>query len=66
MMDHVKVAVLPDGRVSRADAARYLGYQPKTLAQWCTHGKGPRSYLVGRRRFYQIEDLQAFASSGAK
>lgn len=65
-MDQVKVAVLPDGRVARADAARYLGCQPKTLAEWYRLGKGPRSRMVGGRRFYQIEDLQAFASGNAK
>ncbi len=64
-MDDVKVQVLPDGRVARSDAAKFLGYQPKTLAEWHRLGKGPASRMVGGRRFYQIDDLRAFAGSGA-
>ncbi len=57
---HVKVRVLPDGRMSRRDAASYIGFEPKTLAMWCVCGKGPRSILVGGRRFYYKNDLDAF------
>lgn len=63
-MEEVKVQVLPDGRVARADAARYLGYKPNTLAEWHRLGKGPRSRMVGGRRFYDIEDLRSFARAG--
>ena len=42
-IDKVNVRVLPDGRMTRRDAARYLGYEPKTLAMWHLEGKGPRS-----------------------
>jgi hypothetical protein len=54
------VRVLPDGRLSRDDAARYLGHQPKTLAMWALSGKGPRSVKVGGRVFYFRESLDAF------
>ncbi|MBV9842395.1 MAG: DNA-binding protein [Sphingomonadaceae bacterium] len=64
-MDEIKVMVLPDGRLDRANAAKFLGYQPKTLAEWHRLGKGPRSRLVGGRRFYFIEDLRAFAQGVA-
>ncbi len=30
----MKVRVLPDGRLSRKDAAKYLGRAEKTLAMW--------------------------------
>lgn len=56
----VKVQVLPDGRMSRKNAAKYLGRAEKTLAMWCLEGKGPRSVLVGGRRFYYKDDLDAF------
>jgi helix-turn-helix protein len=59
-VEHVRVRVLPDGRMTREDAARYLGHQPKTLAQWQVQGKGPRSVMVGGRRFYFREDLDSF------
>ena len=63
-MDTVRIVILPDGRVPRKEAARFLGYEPKTLAEWHRLGKGPRSRLVGGRRFYQIEDLRSFAGAG--
>ena len=59
-VDLVRVRVLPDGRMTRSDAAKYLGHQPKTLAMWQLQRKGPRSVLAGGRRFYFKEDLDAF------
>ena len=64
-LDQVRVRVLPDGRMTREDAARYLGHQPKTLARWQLEGKGPRSVLVGGRRFYFKRDLDSFISGDA-
>ena len=59
-VEQVKVRVLPDGRLSRKDTARYLGNAEKTLAMWCLEGKGPRSVKVGGRVFYFKDDLDAF------
>jgi hypothetical protein len=59
-LDEVRVRVLPDGRMDRENAARYLGHQPKTLAMWSLQGKGPRSVKVGGRVFYFLEDLDEF------
>ncbi len=59
-LEHVHVRILPDGRMTRQDAARYLGMKPKTLAMWQLDGRGPRSYRVGGRRFYFKSDLDAF------
>lgn len=59
-VEQVRVRVLPDGRMTRDDAARYLGHQPKTLAMWTLQGKGPRSVKVGGRVFYYRADLDAF------
>lgn len=65
-MDTVKIRVLPDGRVSRADAAAYLGLAPKTLAQMHVQGRGPRMKKVAGRAFYYIRDLEAFVDTGAR
>jgi hypothetical protein len=46
--------------MTREDSAAYLGMKPKTLAMWQLKGKGPRSVLVGGRRFYFKRDLDAF------
>ena len=55
-----RVRILPDGRMTRDDAATYLGVKSKTLAMWQMNGKGPRSVLVGGRRFYYNDSLDAF------
>lgn len=52
----------PDGRVTRNEAARFLGFKPKTLAEWHRLGIGPKSVLVGGRRFYHVDELEAYAS----
>jgi hypothetical protein len=64
-VEQVRVRVLPDGRMSRDNAARYLGTQPKTLAQWQLHGKGPRSVKVGGRCFYYQTELDRFIAGEA-
>jgi hypothetical protein len=56
----VRVRVLPDGRLDRKNTAKYLGVAAKTLADWIYRGVGPRSVLMGRRRFYYIWDLDDF------
>lgn len=63
---HPFVQVLPDGRVSRTDAATYLGRSPKTLAEWSRLGAGPQPRKVGGRIFYLLEDLEAFVSHGVR
>jgi hypothetical protein len=63
-VEQIRVRILPDGRMSREDAARYLGHRPKTLAMWALLGKGPRSIKVGGRVFYFRSDLDAFVRGG--
>jgi hypothetical protein len=63
-VEMVRVRVLPDGRMTRSDAARYLGHAPKTLAMWQLQGKGPPSVLVGGRRFYYRDELDKFVRGG--
>ncbi len=60
LIERVKVRVLPDGRMTRRDAAAYLGVAEKTMAMWALQGKGPRSVRVGGRRFYFKDVLDAF------
>jgi hypothetical protein len=60
VIDAVRVRVLPDGRMDRANAAAYLGYAPKTLAIWLGQGKGPRYVKASGRVFYFKDDLDAF------
>ena len=59
-VDQVRVRVLPDGRITRGDAARYLGLKERTLARWAMQGKGPPVLRVGGRCFYRRADLDRF------
>ena len=59
-VDYVRVRVLPDGRLTRRDAARYLGVAVKTLAMWAVDGRNPKVHRVGGRCFYYKDDLDAF------
>ncbi len=59
-VEQVKVRVLPDGRVSRADAAKALGRTVKTLSEWHRLRIGPRGHNVGGRVFYDWEHILAF------
>ena len=63
-IDTVPIRVLPDGRMTREDAAAYLGLKPKTLAMWAMEGKGPHICRVGGRCFYFKDELDAFISLG--
>ena len=59
-VDVVRVRILPGGRMSRKDAAAYLGREAKTLAMWAVQGKGPKAHRVGGRCFYYKNDLDAY------
>lgn len=59
--EHVRVRVLPDGRVSRRDAALILGRTAKTLAMWKVRGWGPRPIIVGGRVFHDLNECLAIA-----
>lgn len=63
-IDSVSVRILPDGRMSRRDAAAYLGRAEKTLAMWQMEGK-LRGVRVGGRIFYFKDALDRFIQSGA-
>lgn len=55
MTEHQAPAMLPDGRMTTKDAARYLGLAAKTLAMWRTAGKGPRFVKRGRVFYYRAD-----------
>jgi len=64
-IDMVRVRVLPDGRMDRENAARYLGRRPKTLAMWAWHGKGPRLIMLRGVTRECIGRIDAFNRSAA-
>jgi len=61
-IEQVRVRVLPDGRMTRDDAARYLGHASKTLSMWAFQGKGPPFVKVAGRVFYYRSALDQFIS----
>jgi predicted site-specific integrase-resolvase len=54
------------GRLTRPEAASYLGVAASTMADWQRKGLGPASVKVGGRRFYRVEALNAFIASGSR
>jgi len=63
-IERTVVRLTPDGRMSRTDAARYIGVQPKTLAKWGMTGRGPQSLKIGARCFYTKVELDRFITQG--
>ena len=57
-VDQLTIAVLPNGLVSRSEAAKFLGRKPVTLAAWATEKRGPEPINVQGRIFYRLEDLK--------
>ena len=64
-IDQIRVRVLPDGRMSRRDAAAYTGFSEKTFTNWALDGHGPRPIRVGGRIFYFKNDVDAFIQGRA-
>jgi hypothetical protein len=63
-INYITVESTPDGRVNRAQAARFLGLSAKTLGNWAYRGLGPRSFRVGGRCFYYLAELTVFIEAG--
>lgn len=59
-----RLTVRQGGRLSRKDAAAYLGVKPGTLKAWARTGYGPRAIRVGSRIFYEVVGLRAFSNGG--
>ncbi len=64
-IEQVRVRILPDGRMTRKEAAKYLGVAVKTLAMYELEKKGPESIRVGGRRFYFKNVLDAYIAAKA-
>ena len=59
-IEQVRVRVLPDGRMTRRDAAKYLGVAVKTVAMWDLEDPAKLGGVkVGGRRFYYKDRLDA-------
>jgi predicted DNA-binding transcriptional regulator AlpA len=44
--------------VSEPRVAEMLGHSPRTLQRWRMEGKGPPSTKIGRKTFYELNELQ--------
>jgi predicted DNA-binding transcriptional regulator AlpA len=47
-------------RLSTREASEYLSQSESTLRYWRHIAKGPASYVLGRRVFYDVSDLDAW------
>ena len=63
-IEMIRVQVLPDGRLDRKNAAKYLGLSVKTLAMHAVHGTGPR-FIKRGRVFYFRDDLDQWLRGDA-
>ena len=59
-VERVRIRILPDGRMNRENAARYLDRSAKTLAMWAMEAKGPPAHKAGGRVFYFKTELDEF------
>jgi predicted site-specific integrase-resolvase len=65
-IERARLRTTPDGRVTRAGAAEFLGLKVKTLHEWGRLGKGPPVIHISSRCFYSLESLQAFVAAGTR
>ncbi len=59
-VERVKVRVLPNNKITRADFSKASGRTTKTLYEWARLGVGPMPHNIGGRVFYDWDEVQAF------
>jgi predicted DNA-binding transcriptional regulator AlpA len=47
-------------RMTSKETAKYIGASESTLRYWRACDEGPRSYSLGKRVFYDVEDVDAW------
>jgi hypothetical protein len=57
---------VPAGLLDSAEAAAYLGRDPKTLRNWRSTGQGPRFSGRGRGVRYRLRDLDAWIDANTR
>ena len=65
-IERVVVTVLPDGRMSRAATAKYIGCAVQTLAIWALKEVGPRPIRIGGKVFYRKSDVDRFIAMASE
>ena len=58
------ISLTPDRRISRLDAAAYIGVSTTTLDQWARENRfGLQAIKIGKRKvFYPFDQIEAVAS----
>ena len=58
--------IVIDGRhlLGERRVAEVLGYHPRTLQRWRTKGTGPAFTTIGRKVFYELNDVQEWIDRG--
>lgn len=62
-MNVIKVNVMPDGRISRKEAAKYIGVSCATMRTWDCIGRHPeylKKITVSGRVYYMFDDIKLF------
>jgi hypothetical protein len=63
-VERPKVRETPDGRMDVPNAAKYTGFEPKTLDNWRGRGYGPRWVKVAGKIFYYRSELDRWIRDG--
>jgi len=62
LLGSVAQPILPS-HLNRKQAARYIGYAPKTLANWAVLGIGPRFTRPNGKALYALADLDLWLAT---
>ena len=65
----MNVIIFNDGRISRKEAAKYIGVKPQTLSAWNTRGEHDEYFqkiVVANRIFYDFDKVKKFVELGWK
>lgn len=57
------IYIYPDGRISRKDAAKYIGVKPSTLRTWNCKGVHDEFFskiVIASKVYYRFTDVKSF------
>jgi hypothetical protein len=66
LLEIARMAALPDAYISRADIARQLNRNERTLERWTSHGTGPAITRIGKSPHYRKDIVHAWLLAQVK
>lgn len=59
----MKIITFPDGRISRSEAAKYIGIKSQTLSSWNSrgiHDEYFKKIVIAGKVYYSFESVEKF------